>query len=416
MEGCKRALDITVPAAEVKAETALVLEKIRKKAHLQGFRPGKAPESLIRTRYAKEIRQDVLEKIVPKYFRKQADEENLNVVGQPNISDVHFHDGEDLRFKIEFEISPQFELKEYRELPVVYKEPEVTAADIDERLEKLRDQKAEFVNIDPRPAADGDHAVVSLKSLSGVPSVDQNDTTLQIGSTETLPAFSENLRGMSPDEEKEFDIVYPGDFGNEKLAGKTVRFKARLTGLRRKELPEVNDEFAKDLGDFQSLDELKEALRKSIFAEREHAAQQEAKDKLVGSLVESHDFPVPDAFVDSQIQVSLEQRIRMLQAQGVDISKLNPDWNKLKEAQRDQAVKDVKASLILDKIATTEHIDATVEDIDREVQRIARQEREAAASVRRRLEQDGTLRRVANHFRTEKTLTFLFEQARKTSE
>ena len=164
------------------------------------------------------------------------------------------------------------------------------------------------------------------------------------------------------------------------------------------------------------MDELKEALRKNIYAEREHAAHQEAKDKLVASLVESHDFPVPEAFVDRQIEVSTDQRLRMLQAQGIDVSKLSLDWEKLKESQKEQAAKDVKASLILDKIATTEHIDATVEDIDREIQRVARQEREAPASVRRRLEQDGTLRRMANHFRTEKTLSFLFEQARKTSE
>jgi len=416
IEGCKHELEITVPAAEVKAETAKVLEGIRKKAHLPGFRPGKAPESLIRSRFAQEIRQDVLEKIVPRFFRKRAEEENLNVVGQPNITDVHFHDDEDLHFKIEFEVSPEIELKEYRELPVVYKEPEVTAADVDERIEKLREQKADFVNVDPRPAVDGDHAVVSLKNLSGGASIDQSDVTLEIGGDQTLPAFSENLRGMSPDEEKEFDITYPEDFGNEKLAGKTMRFKARLTVLRKKELPDVNDDFAKDLGDFQSIDELREALRKNIFGEREHAAQQEAKDKLVASLVESHDFPVPDAFVDRQIEVSTEQRLRMLQAQGLDVSKLNLDWNKLKESQKEQATKDVKASLILDKIATTEHIDATVEDIDREVQRIARQEREAPASVRRRLEQDGSLRRIANHFRTEKTLGFLFEQARKTAE
>ena len=418
IEGCKHALDITVPAAEVKAETARVMETIRKKARLPGFRPGKAPESLIRSRFAQEIRQEVTEKLVPKYFRKQAEEENLNIVGESSIIDVHFHEGEDLHFKIEFEVSPQFELKEYRELPIIYKEPEVTEADIDDRLEKLRDQKAEFVNIDPRPVEDGDYAVVSLKSLSGgpAPAVDQNDITLHIGSDETLPAFSDNLRGMSPDEEKEFEVVYPAEFGNEKLAGQTVRFRARLTVLRRKELPEANDEFAKDLGDFQSLDELREALRKNIFAEREHAAQREAKEKLVASLAESHDFPVPETFVDNQVKVSVEQRMRLLQAQGLDVSKLNLDWNQLRESQKEQAAKDVRASLILDKIATTEHIDATVEDIDREVQRIARQEREAPASVRRRLEQDGTLRRVASHFRTEKTLSFLFEQARKTSE
>lgn len=416
IEGCKHSLDVNVPAADVKAETARVIETIRKKAQLPGFRPGKAPESLIRSRFASEIRQDVLEKIVPKYFHKRAEEENLQVVGQPNISDVHFHDDEDLHFKIEFEVSPEFELKEYRELPVVYKEPEVSDADIIERLEKLREQKAEYINIDPRPAADGDYAIVSLKSLSGGPSVDQNDVTLEIGGKETLPAFSDNLRGMSPEEEKEFDVVYPEDFGNEKLAGKTVRFRARLTVLRKKELPEANDEFARDLGDFQSLDELKEALRKNIFGEREHAAQQEAKDKLMEALVESHEFAVPEVFVENQIRTSTEQRLRMLQAQGMDISKLNLDWEKLKESQKERATKDVKASLLLDKIATTEHIDATVEDIDREVQRIARQEREAPASVRRRLEQDGTLRRIANHFRTEKTLSFLFEQARKTSE
>ena len=133
-------------------------------------------------------------------------------MGQPNISDVHFHDDEDLHFKIEFEVSPEFELKEYRELPVVYKEPEVTPADIDERVEKLREQKADFVNIDPRPAEDGDFAIVSLKNLTGGPSVDQNDVTLEIGSSETLAAFSDNLRGMSPEEEKEFDVVYPDDY------------------------------------------------------------------------------------------------------------------------------------------------------------------------------------------------------------
>ena len=232
IEGCKHSLDITVPAAEVKVEMAKVLEGIRKKAHLPGFRPGKAPESLIRSRFAQEIRQDVLEKIVPKYFQKRAKEENLDVVGQPDLSDVHFHDDEDLHFKIAFEVSPEIELKEYRELPVVYKEPAVTAEDVDERVETLREQKADFVNIDPRPSADGDYAVVSLKNLTGGPSVDQNDVTLQIGGTETLPAFSDNLRGMMPEEEKEFEVVYPDDFGNEKLAGKTMRFKARLTVLR----------------------------------------------------------------------------------------------------------------------------------------------------------------------------------------
>lgn len=414
IEGSKHALEITVPAEEVAQETERVIAGIQKKVRLPGFRPGKAPASLVRTRFQNEIRQDVLENLVPRYFRKAVEQDNLQVVGTPDVREVHLEPGEPLRFKAEFEVAPVVDLQEYRELSVGYRDPEVTDEDIAKRLDEIREQKAEYVNIDPRPVEDGDYAVVSLKSVAGAEKpMERDEMMLHIGDADTMPAFSENLRGMSPDEEKEFDVTYPEDSGNSDLAGRTVRFLVHLKGLRRKELPELNDDFARDLGDYQSFEELREAVRKALLADREQAAQREAKEELINKLVETHEFPVPEAYINRQIEIQMERQLRDLAGAGVDVRSLKLDWEKVKENQRPKAVHDVKASLVLDKIAERESIEATRDEVDRELQRIARQQREPVAAVRMKLEKDGTVARIAGHIRTEKTLSFLFEHARK---
>lgn len=414
VEGCKHELDITVPAQEVKEETERVLTDLQKKARLPGFRPGKAPLSIIRGRFAQEIRQNVMERLVPKFFRKKVEDEHLQVVGSPSVKDVHFHEGEEFRFKAEFEVAPSIELGEYRGIVVKYTEPEVTEEDVDKRIEQIREQKAEFVNIDPRPVQEGDYAVVSLKSLAGVdPLMEQEEVTFHIDPADTLPVFVENVTGMSPGDEKDFDVTYPEDYGQPKLAGTTVKFHCTLNAVRRKELPEVNDEFAKDLGDYQNLEELRNAVRQAIQRERDSEAQQAAKGEAVEKLVDAHDFPVPEAFLDRQIEVNVENRLRTLASQGIDPSKIKLDWEKVKESQRERATREVKAGLLLDRIAEREAIYATQDEVDHEVQRIAKQRREPAAAVRISLEKDGTLARIANRIRTEKVLNCLFEHARK---
>lgn len=416
VEGCKHALEITVPLVEVEQETERVIANIQKKVRLPGFRPGKAPASLIKSRFASEIRQDVLENLVPRFFRKAVEDEHLQVVGQPGVSDVKFEAGQPIRFKAEFEVAPTFELGEYRGIEISYKEPEIGDEALDKRLEEIREQKAEYVTIEPRPIADGDFAVVSLHSVSGVDEpIAQDELTLHIGDEATLAAFTENLRGVSPEEEKEFDVTYPEEYDRKQLAGRTIRFKALVKAVRKKELPELNDEFAKDLGDYQSLGELREAVGKALFEEEEHKAQQEAKTQLVDKLVEAHDFPIPKAFIDRQIENNVEQQLKTLASQGIDPRTLKLDWQKVREAQLPRAAHDVKASLLLEKIADREGIDAMQEEVDREVHHIARQQREPVAAVRAKLQKDGTLRRIAGHIRTEKTLNFLFEHARKTA-
>ena len=414
VEGCKHSLEITVPAGDVDKETERAVAEIQQKVRLPGFRPGKAPLSIVKTKFASDIRQDVLEKLVPRFFRAAADKEGLAVVGQPSVSDVHLHAGEPLTFKAEFEVAPTFELEDYRDMVVNYAEPEVTDADVSARIEEIREQKAEYVNEEPRALADGDYAMVALESLSGVAEkISQDELMLKIGDESTLPAFSENLRGAAPEESREFEVTYPADYERETLAGRTVRFKVTVKAVRRKELPELNDEFAKDLGDYQTLDELKDAVRKNILRDREHQAQEDAKRQLLDKLVDMHAFPVPEIYVDRQIEINLENQLRAMAGQGIDPRSIKLDWQKVRESQKDRATRDVRASLLLDKVAEREAIGATQEEIDREVQRIARQQREAVAVTRAKLQKEGAIGRIAGHIRTEKTLNFLFEHARK---
>ncbi len=414
VEGCKHEVEITVPVDEVARETDRVIANIQQKARLPGFRPGKAPISLIRAKFSRQVREDVLENLLPKFFKKKMEEEELQPVSRPSVKDVEFKEGEPLTFKAEFEVAPEIELKEYRGVLVHYHEPEVTDEDIDKRIAEIREQKAQYVNVEPRPAADGDYAVVSLDSVSGVAEpIHQDEMQLKVGDQDTMPVFSETLRGMSPEEEKEFEVTYPEDYGKENLAGKTVRFRMRLKMIRIKELPEPNDEFAQDLGDYKTFDELREAIRKSIFQEREYAAQSKAKDELIERLVEAHDFPVPDAYVERQIESQLESQFRSLAERGVDPSKLKIDWTKLKEAQRAKALQAVKASLLIEKISDREAIHATNDEVDHEVQRLAKQEREPVAATRKKLEKEGLIGRIAYQIRSNKTMNFLFEHARK---
>jgi trigger factor len=418
VEGCKHSLEISIPVAVVETETSRVVDDIQKRAKLQGFRPGKAPANLIRKQFAGDIRQKVLENLIPVHLQKQLDAENLSVVGTPDISDVHFHGSEPLKFTATFEVYPEVVLGEYHDVEVPYQDPEVTEADIATRIEEIREQKAQYINIDPRPVVDGDFAVVSLESLAGVEGepVKTDEMVLEIGAEETFAAFTENLRGLTPGDEKDFEVVYPEDYGSEKLAGKTVKFHAILKGLRRKELPEPDDEFAQELGDYRTVDELKEAVRKAIFAQRQSEAQMEARNRIMDKLVDAHDFSVPEAFVERQIKTRVEQRLRAMAEQGVDPRKLKLDWDKVKEAQREKAIREVKASILLGKVSERESIHATRDEVDAEVEKVARQQRKPVAAVHMEFEKDGTLGRIASHIQTDKTLNFLFEHARKTAE
>jgi trigger factor len=410
---CKRSLEVEIPVEEVEKARQRVAESIRLKVRLPGFRPGKAPASMIESRFAGDIRQEVIEQLLPQAFRARVEKEELHVVGQPNISDLHYEPGGPIRFKAEFEVAPEFEIADYHGLPVKYEEPVVGDEEVANRLDDMRERRAEYVNLDPRPIEDKDHVVVQLKSLGGLAEPIEQDSTIEVGGGDTFPSFTEALLGASPGDAKEADVIYPEDYGEPRLAGKTVHFSLTPKVIQKKELPALDDEFARDLGDYQTLDELRDAVRKSIFHEKQHAAQLVAKEALIDRLVEANDFPIPETYVNRQIENQLSTQLRQVTGRDVDLSKLNLDWAKVKEKQREPALRSVKASLLIEKVSQKEGIKATRDEVDREVQRISQQEREPIPVTRARLDKDGTLARIASHIQSEKTMQFLFEQAQK---
>ena len=410
---CKRSVEIEIPIEEVERAKERVTNSIKQRVRLPGFRPGKAPLNIIQSRFEGEIRNEVLELLLPQAFRERVQKDELKVVGTPDITDLKYEPGQPIRFKADFEIAPEFEIAEYRSLPVKYEEPTVSEEEVEKRLESMRESKAEYPNLDPRPIENNDYVLVHLRSLTGLAEPIEQDVQIQVGAEETLPAFNEALIGASPDAVIELDVTYPEEYGQEKLAGKTVRFELTPKFVRKKELPALDDEFARDLGDYQTLDELRDAVRKSIFNEKQYTAQQTAKEELIDRLVERNDFAVPQAYVDRQVENQVRMQLRSLAGQGIDPNTIQLDWDKVKETQRDKAVRNVRASLLLEKIAENEGISATKDEVDREVQRIARQEREAVAVTRARLDKDGTLGRISGSIQTEKTLQFLFDQAQK---
>ena len=416
VEGCRHELEITIPSEAVDEETERVVNKLRVKARIPGFRPGKAPSSMVRVRFAEEIRQEVMEALIPRHLYQQIEAEGLLPVGAPDVSGVEFAPGAPLRFKAEFEVVPRFELGTYRDLRVAYNEPETTDEEVAAALERIREKHAVYRNLDPRALGEGDIALVRLESKAtpaGVAPIRQDEITVQVGGEDTLPAFTEALRGSSPGEEMDVVVAYPEDYGESKLAGQEVSFHLWVLGLRSKELPEVNDELAKDTGDFQSLEELRTKIRSELEAGKREEAQRDSKAKLVEILVEAHDFPVPETLVDRQVRSNLERGLRSLAERGVDPTKLRLDWKKIQETEQPRSTREIKAGLILDRIAAEEHIRVAQEDVDRQVQAYARQTGEPVAAARQKLAEQGVLDRIASQIRHDKTLQFLFEQARK---
>jgi len=416
VQGCRHELEVTVPAETVEQETERVVTKIRNRARIPGFRPGKAPTSMVRVRFAEEIRREVIDTLIPRHLFEQLETEGLRPVGDPSVSDVSLEPGAPLSFKAEFEVLPQFELKEYRGLRVEYHEQEASEEEITEALERIREKHAVYRNLDPRPLADGDTAVLRLASVEappGVGPIQRDEVHATMGGSDTLPEFSAALRGLSPGEGARLEVNYPKDYSEPKLAGQRVVYQADVLGLRSKELPELNDELAKDEGDFQNLEELRERVRAEIELAKRQEAQREAKSKLVDALVDTHDFPLPEGLVERQTNANIERGLRVMAQHGIDVAGLKMDWNKLQETEQPRTIREIKAGLILDRIAAEEHIRATSEEVDRQVQLYARQNSQPVAAARAKLAEQGALNRMGAQIRYDKTLQFLFEQARK---
>jgi len=416
----QREIQVEIPADIVARETEAVVSKFQKLAKLPGFRQGKVPASVVRNRFSEDIKSEVVESLIPRYFRQETEKQNLHPVSQPRVTDLHIHEGEPLRFKASFEVLPDFDVTGYEDIHVDKPDTGVTDEEVDKTLQQLREQNASFNAIDDRALQDGDFAQVAFSgtpkgtegsAAEGQP-VNMDDVLVEIGGSNTLPEFTENLRGANPNDQRTFEVTYHEDFSDKRLAGKTFEYSVTVKGVKQKHLPELNDDFAKELGQFADFNELRQRVRENLEAEKKHNAEHEAKDKIVDELLKRNEIAVPESMIEHQIDVRLERGLRALAQQGMrpeDMKKM--DFGRLRAGQRDQAEREVKIALMLEKIAEKEDLLVSDQEVDREVEALALQAKQPVEAVRNRLTQDGGLARIRSRIRSEKTLDFLYNRS-----
>jgi trigger factor len=411
---CRRELDLEIPADEVTKKLESVAKEFARVARVPGFRPGKAPVSLIRRRFADDIKGEVVQSLVPERVEKAVTEQKLTPVSQPQVEQLDFTEGQPLKFRAVFEVLPEFELANYKDLDLEMPAMDVTDDDITKTLEEMRERAAAFAPVEGRPAENGDY--VQLK-LTGTPEgggepIQADSVLCHIGAEETMEPFNENLRGANAGDHKNFDVAYPADYPDTKLAGKTYHYAVEVLGIKNKKLPELNDEFAKDVSDATTLDELKTKIRENLEHQRDHKHKELLREKVLAAIIKLHDFPVPESLVQHQMDVRLERVVRSLAAQGVDPRAVNVDWVTLRSRQQERASDDVKAELIVDRIATAENIDVTDEELNHELEHAAAHSGESAAAIHARLTKQGTLDRMKAKLRSDKTLDWLAQNSR----
>jgi trigger factor len=420
-DGVKREISVEIPVAEVTRETESQIARYQKSARLPGFRAGHVPPSIIRQRFGDGLKNDVIEALIPKYFRREAEKQGLIPVSQPRVTDLHFHDGEPIKFKASFEVLPQIQAEGYKELRAEKPDLTVSDQDVEQAVNSVREQHATFTTVEGRALAEGDFAQASVngkpKDVQDVKEsasnpVQMDDVLIEIGGKNTVAEFTQNLTGASAGDERTFDVSYPEDYSDKRLAGKTFVYTVKVNAIKQKSLPELTDEFAKELGEFTSLEQVRKQIRENMEAEKRHTGERAAKDKLVADLVKRNEFEVPEALIENQIDVRLERGLRALAAQGMKMQDLKKmDLPRLRAGQRDQAIQDVKSSLLLERVAELENINVTDEDVNHEIEALAKQSKQTSEAVRARLTEDGGLDRIRIRIRSEKTLDFLYHQS-----
>jgi trigger factor len=410
---CRRELDLEIPAEDVSKKTEQVAKELARVARVPGFRPGKAPISLIKRRFADDIKGEVLQSLVPERVEKAVAEQKLSPVSQPQVDKLDFNDGQPLKFRAVFEVLPEFELGKYKGLEIEMPAMDVTDEDVAKALEETRERAATFAPVESRAVENGDF--VQLK-LAGTPEeggepIQADSVLCHVGAEETMEPFNTNLLGANIGDHKIFDVDYPADYPDAKLAGKKYHYAADVTGLKTKKLPELNDDFAKDVSDAATLDELKGKIRESLEHQRDHRQRDLQRERVITELVKLHDFPVPESLVEHQKDVRLERVVRSLAQQGVDPRAVNLDWASLRQRQEDRAKEDVKAELIIDRIASDEKIDVTDEEVEHELEHLASHSGESVEAIRARLTKQGALDRMKAKLRSDKTLDWLAQNA-----
>jgi len=411
-------LDIEVPAEEVERTYAAVSRAFAKKANMPGFRRGHVPEHLVQQRFSGEIREEVVERLLPVALSSAIREKDLSILGHPRVDKLEWNPPGPIRFSAHLDLKPAVDPGEYKEIPVEDVSVEPTEEEIDRVLERIRESHAEFHPIEGRPAAAGDYAVADIAGrFVEILEPGQNPRTfrdekitLEVGHADSMPEINEALTGSAVGETRTFRKTFPDDFPNENFKGKTVDYEVTLAALKEKRLPPVDDDFARAVAQAESAEKLRDGIRANLRAEKESARRRKFRQDILGTILSRADVPAPEVLVESEVEASLREYARYLAANGLDPKEA--DWEKIREDARPGAERRVREYLVLDAVARREDISVTETELDAEIKRAAARRGVETSELRERLVKNDGLDALRDEMRLSRTLDLLISAAR----
>ena len=420
----RKEIRIELEPAEIRSAYDRISQEYSKAAKVPGFRPGHAPTSVVRTRYKSEIRSEVLRELLPDAVNNAIIEHSLNALGEP---DVHLDNSEALErlgdepltVKVGVEVLPEIELKEYKGLETTRRMRPITDADIDRVIDGLRDSSASLQPVEDRASQLGDTVTINARGkFVDEPEAEEikvDDVEVVLGGQGVQQEFTDSLTGVKAEETKTFLVDYPQDFSSPGLAGKKVEYTTDITSVRQKELPELDDDWAKSLGpDIDSLATLRAKIQEDLEARAKAESEHHVRGQLVKKLVADHQFEVPASLAEQQTNARLQDVARQMMERGIDPRSEQINWDSARAELMSQAMDDVRATMLMEKIADTENITVSDEEVEAEIESIATASRQSKEQVRAALTKNGGERSIAQRLRNRKALDLLIENARVT--
>jgi trigger factor len=412
VSSCKRNLTAEVPAQEVDQEVDNLAREYARNAKVPGFRPGKVPLNIIRQRYGNDLLKDATQSIIERCWKNALSEHNLHPLAQPVVKEIENKPGSPLKFTVSFEIMPPLEVKDYIGVPLTIPTQDITDDSVGQALENLREQHAQFVPVDGGEARDGLYVTINVDGQfeGETKPTHEEDVTLVIGHQQTNAEFSENLRGARVGETRTFEVSYPAEYHRKAFAGKKVHYSVVVKDIKDKQLAELNDEFAKDVGS-DSLDTLRAKVREELVTQAKQNAEKKARETLLDTIVQRQTVEVPECMVEEELEAYARRLASNLAYQGIDINQTAFDWKKVLDEDRPRAEQTVRRTMFLDAIARQEGIEVTKEEVDSELQKYAEGTSKSAAALRAQLEKEERIQGFEQHLRQNKALDFIYRNA-----